>query len=110
MIDKDIVRFKPGRKFTSVLNGHDWRIDRVDTIDDILYVVDDFGYSCKMSVQDFDNLFYFTDELLPSGVSTVEEEAKCDCGGFKTYGSMASEYHSTSLPCSSLNLTKKESK
>lgn len=28
--------------------------------------------------------------------------SQCDCGGWKTYGSMAPEFHSTSLPCSSL--------
>jgi hypothetical protein len=26
----------------------------------------------------------------------------CDCGGYKTYGSMEPEYHSETLPCSSL--------
>jgi hypothetical protein len=30
------------------------------------------------------------------------DSSKCDCGGYKTYGSMEPEYHSETLPCSSL--------
>ena len=44
---------------------------------------------------------------LPRGaqlnLGPVEEpHMKCDCGGYKTFKSMSPEYHSHSLPCSSL--------
>lgn len=45
------------------------------------------------------------DTLLPSGEQLqldLFQAIPCDCGGFKTYGSMDSAYHSHTLPCSSL--------
>jgi hypothetical protein len=44
-------------------------------------------------------------EKLPIGTQLELGEPRvilCDCGGFKTYKSMEPEYHSETLPCSSL--------
>ena len=42
---------------------------------------------------------------LPIGTQieyVLADVKECDCGGYKTYGSMDPSYHSQSLPCSSL--------
>lgn len=91
MTDAQIERFKPGRKFTSILSNHTWRIDSTNITDEFIYITDENGYSSQMFIESFDVYHYFLDEL-PTGWSpewsTFErpEVIKCECGADKYYG------------------------
>jgi len=65
------------------------------------FKVEDFmGERWRVKEEDLD-----TYVELPIGTQiqlNLLDGSKCDCGGFKTYGSMEPSYHSATLPCSSL--------
>jgi len=71
----DLDRFKVGRRFSSPLNNTDWKIDKVDLVDGVLHVSDDFGYGIRVFIDQFDNNFFFLD-YLPVGVK--EKYTGCD--------------------------------
>lgn len=68
---------------------------------DIVYRVEDyFGRRWSVLASDLDAY-----DGLPIGMQPELDlpcQELCDCGGYKTYGSMDPAYHSQSLPCSSL--------
>lgn len=68
----------------------------IELVHSLLMTVD---YVC--SADDLENHSELNSRL-PIGSQNLLGKA-CDCGGFKTYGSMEEQYHSKSLPCSSLN-------
>ena len=92
MTDAQIQRFKPGRKFTSIIDNKTWTIDGINITDSFLYVTDEHHYSSTMSIDDFDRLHYFLDDL-PTGWSpdwTILQNpmypVKCQCGADSYYG------------------------
>lgn len=86
MTETDKERFKAGKRFSSNLNGNIWRIDKVDSLNQELYVTDDFGFSCRVFTNEFDNYFKLLEDL-PVGTQLELDAEKCGCGSDKYYAS-----------------------
>lgn len=59
----DAERFKVGRRFASPVQNYGWKINDVDLDNGVLHVTDDFGYAIKVFIDQFDDNFYFLDDL-----------------------------------------------
>lgn len=94
MSSDDIIRFKPGRKFSSIMNGSIWNIDNVDIDDDVLFVTDTNGFSCRIFTLNFDKHHYFLDDLPTGwlGDNSEPPKPKCECGSEKVGVDRHSDY------------------